>query len=185
MECGELIMSNNEVDKSLQDVLNIKDELGSLNDEKEKPSADEEKFKEKLEKIQAMKTEIEARRNSGDEDYVKKALREVMEIGLQTSRTLQTEVEAHAEGRAVECLAAALNAVTTAAKELQEVEVKKEKNAIARESNEIKRVAFTNNNPSSPARITNNNFFGSPAEILEMMKKAQSDKTKTIDVEKQ
>lgn len=173
-------MSNSEVDKSLQDALNIKDELSNLNSGDEKASADEEKFKEKLEKIQAMKTEIEARRNSGDEDYVKKALREVMEIGLQTSRTLQTEVEAHAEGRVVECLAAALNAVTTAANVLQDVEVKKEKNAIARESNEIKKVAFSNNG-NQPRLTQTNNFFGSPADILDMMNKIKSEKTVTVE----
>jgi hypothetical protein len=172
-----------EIDDSLKNALDIKDELSSLNKD-EKPSADEEKFKEKLENIQKMKTEIEARRKSGDEDYVKQALREVMEIGLQTSRALQTEVEAHAEGRAVECLAAALNAVTTAAKELQEVEVKKEKNSIARESNEIKRVAFSNNG-NQPKLTQNNNFYGTPGDILEMMKKLQADKTKTIDVNKE
>jgi hypothetical protein len=172
-----------EVDDSLKNVLDIKDELSSLNKD-DKPSVDEEKFKEKLENIQKMKDQIESRRKSGDEDYVKQALREVMEIGLQTSRTLQTEVEAHAEGRAVECLAAALNAVTTAAKELQEVEVKKEKNLIAREGNEIKK-ALVNVNSGGQAKLTqNNNFFGTPGEILEMMKKVQGDKTKTIDVDK-
>jgi hypothetical protein len=175
-------MSAEEVDNSLKDLLNINDELSNLNSPNEKPSVDEEKFKEKLEKIQVMKDQIEARRKTGDEDYVKAALREVMEIGLQTSRTLQTEIEAHSEGRAVECLAAALNAVTSAAKELQEVEVKKEKNSIARESNEIKKIAFSNS--GNQAKITNNNFFGSPSDILDMMKKVQVDKTKTINVSK-
>jgi hypothetical protein len=169
-------------DNSLKDALDIKDELSSFTKD-EKPSVDEEKFKKKLEDIQRMKEDIEARRKSGDEDYVKQALRTVMEIGLQTSRTLQTEVEAHAEGRAVECLAAALNAVTTAAKELQEVEVKKEKNNIAREGNEIKKalVCATGNQ----AKLTqNNNFFGSPSDILDMMKKVQADKITTIDTDK-
>lgn len=171
-----------EVDNSLKDALDIKDELSSLSKD-EKPSVDEEKFKQKLEDIQRMKNEIEARRKNGDEDYVKQALREVMEIGLQTSRTLQTEVEAHAEGRAVECLAAALNAVTTAAKELQEVEVKKEKNSIAREGNEIKK-ALVSANSGGQAKLTqNNNFFGTPGEILDMMKKVKE--AKTIDVSKE
>lgn len=176
-------MSNeSEVDKSLKDVLNIKDELSSLNKD-DKPSVEEEKFKEKLENIQKMKSEIELRRNNGDEDYVKSALREVMEIGLQTSRTLQTEVEAHAEGRAVECLAAALNAVTTAAKELQELEVKKEKNSIAREGNQIKK-ALISSNGNTPKLTQTNNFYGSPADILEMMKKANMENIKTVDAEK-
>jgi hypothetical protein len=169
-----------ETDNSIKDVLNIKDELASFNDVKDKPSEDEEKFKKKLEDIQKMKMEIENRRKNGDEDYVKQALREVMEIGLQTSRALQSEVEAHAEGRAVECLAAALNAVTTAAKELQEVEVKKEKNSIAREQNEIKRNLIASN--GSQKLVQNNNFFGTPGDILDMMKKVQAQKT--IDVSK-
>jgi hypothetical protein len=160
-----------EVDDSLKDVLNIKDELGELSKD-DKPSEDEEKFKQKLENINKMKTEIESRRKNSDEDYVKTALREVMEIGLQTSRALQTEVEAHAEGRAVECLAAALNAVTTAAKELQEVEVKKEKNLIAREQNDIKRSLVVANG-GTPKLTQNNNFYGSPSDILELIKKQQ------------
>jgi cytochrome c556 len=173
---------SSEVDDSIKDALNIKEEL-SVFSKDEKPSADEEKFKQKLENIQKMKDDIKARQKSGDEDYVKQALREVMEIGLQTSRTLQTEVEAHAEGRAVECLAAALNAVTAAAKELQEVEVKKEKNNIARESNEIKKALVSTN--GNQAKLTqNNNFFGTPGDILEMMKKIQGGNVKTIEADK-
>ena len=43
-----------ETDDSLKDSLNIKDELASLNDAKDKPSEDEEKFKKKLEDIQRL-----------------------------------------------------------------------------------------------------------------------------------
>jgi len=169
-----------ETDDSLKDTLNIKDELKALNGSDTTVSSEEEKFKKRLDDIEKMKAQVALRRKSGDEDYVKAALREVVEIGLHSSRILQAEIEAHPDARAVECIATTLNAVSAAAKELHEVEVKNEKIGIAKEQNEIKKLSISNGNPQKISQT--NNIICSPSDLLDMMEKAKKDKVKIIDV---
>lgn len=169
-----------QIDASINDVLNIKDTIGDLvsNDETDNQITNEEKqFKDRMEKIEKLKKDLTSKDALEDEEFVKATLKKIMNIGVVAAESLSMELEAHPDGRGTECLATVLNAVTTSAKELNNVNTDKEKIKISRETLDMKKLS----NPNNQKITQNNNFFGNPSDILDLMKKGA---IKTVDVDK-
>ena len=87
-------------------------------------------------------------------------------IGLESMRVLQDELEYDPSGRAVECMAAMTNAVSSTLKNLQNVEIDKEKLKIDQEKVAIKKHSALGHNGT-----TNNILItGSVTDVLQTMK---------------
>lgn len=173
-----------DTNKKIGKVLGIGDKLKEFeSDEKAtKELSEEEKRKrheERKEQVKKIKAEIAALRNCDDEKFIKDSLREVATIGLQSMRILQEEVEVDPTGRAVECMAAMSNAVSKSLKDLQSVDIDKEKLDIDKEKLNIRRQA------ALPKGQTTNNILvtGSVTDLLQTIKDQGFENEKEVEEE--
>ena len=168
-----------QLDASINDILDIKDTIGDLvtdSDSDNKVSDEEKQFKERMKKIEQIKEDLKTRNVVDDEEFIKSSLKRIVSLGVVAAESLGMELEAHPDGRGTECLATVLNAATTAVKELNNVNTDKEKIKISRETLDVKKSSV----PSNQKITQNNNFFGNPSDLLDMMKKGAM---KTVDAE--
>ena len=174
-----------QLDASINDILDIKDTIGDLvtdSDSDNKVSDEEKQFKERMKKIEQIKEDLKTKNTVDDEEFIKSSLKKIVNLGVVAAESLGMELEAHPDGRGTECLATVLNAATTAVKELNNVNTDKEKIKISRETLDVKRLGVSGNNSGGP-RSVQNNFFGTPSDLLDMLKNEKS-KEKTIEAEK-
>lgn len=168
-----------QLDASINDILDIKDTIGDLVSDSEtdtKVSDEEKQFKERMKKIEQLKEELKTKNSVDDEEFIKSSLKKIVNLGVVAAESLGMELEAHPDGRGTECLATVLNAATTAVKELNNVNTDKEKIKISRETLDMKKIS----NPGNQKITQNNNFFGNPSDLLDMMKKGAM---KTVDAQ--
>ena len=160
-------MSN--ADDKLKKVLGIGDKIRDLEkDEKIELTEDEQRkrHEDRKEEVKKIKADIKKLKNNDDEKFIKDALREVAGIGLESMRVLQDELEYDPSGRAVECMAAMTNAVTSTLKNLQNLEIDKEKLSLDQQKVDIKRNSAIGHNGT-----TNNILMvGSVTDVLQSMK---------------
>jgi hypothetical protein len=169
--------------KGIEKALGVGDRLRELEDEENEVSEDEKKERAVARKKEVAKIKAEIsklRNNNTDEDFVKEGLRELASIGLQSMRVLQDEVEVDPSGRAVECMAAMANATNSALKNLQNVDLDKEKVELDREKVNIKK------NQALPNGSTVNNVLvtGSMRDVLQAMKDGSFSNQDEVDIEK-
>ena len=132
-----------------------------------------------LAKMAKMQMDLENKKNSGDESFIKEALREVISLGLQSGRIIQDEIVLNTSSRAAECLSTVLNSVTDAAKELKEYENDKTRIELEREKIDIKKSS------SNVPKIQQNNFYGSNKEFLKLLKDSENIKTIEAKIQKE
>ena len=167
--------------KSIENALGIGDKIRQLEEDENNISEEERRKRAEARKLEVakIKAEIQKLKDNPDDDFIKEGLRELASIGLQSMRVLQDEVEIDPNGRAVECMAAMSNSVTTALKQLQSVELDKEKIEIEKEKVNIKKSA------TLPLGKTVNNVLvtGSVTELLKAMKDQSFQNQEEVDIE--
>jgi len=161
-------------EKRIEKALSIGDDLSNL--ENEPTDTDEKLAAERRQKLaKELSKKLEKAKQFDDEKFVKEMLREVAEIGISVGRVLKEEAELTGEGRTAECLSSLLNSVTTAVKELQDVEVGKSKLGLEKEKIELRKIKTDNGVP----KIGNGTVAMTTADLLRLMKKEE----KIIDIE--
>jgi hypothetical protein len=159
----------NSADHKLKKILGCSDDDIDISEDNEEHKR--ERHNQRKEEIANIKKQVAKLKDSSDEEFVKDALKEVASIGLESLRVLQNEVEDDPSGRAVECMAAMSNSVATALKNLQGVEVDKQKIAIEKEKVEVKRLG--NKATANIGTVNNNYITTNVSDILDQMKEAE------------
>ena len=167
--------------KGIENALGIGDKIREMEDDEHGVSEEDKRKRVEARKLEVakIKAEIQKLKDNPDDDFIKEGLRELAGIGLQSMRVLQDEVEIDPNGRAVECMAAMSNSVTTALKQLQAVELDKEKIKIEKEKVNIKKSL------NAPAGRTINNVLvtGSVTDLLKAMKDGGFENQDDLDIE--
>jgi hypothetical protein len=167
--------------KSIENALGIGDKIRQIEEDENNINEDEKRkrFEVRKNEVSKIKAEIQKLKENPDDNFIKEGLRELASIGLQSMRILQDEVEIDPNGRAVECMAAMSNSVTAALKQLQSVELDKEKMKIEKEKVNIKKTA------SLPAGKTINNVLvtGSVSDLIKAMKDKSFDNQDELAME--
>ncbi|MCS7316911.1 MAG: hypothetical protein NZZ41_01125 [Candidatus Dojkabacteria bacterium] len=134
-----------------------------------KEQEEKEKYlerKKEAEKFSLLLNEIKNKK--GDEEFIKESLKELSSIGMVSLRQMQEELLLDPSGRMGECMAALLNSVVNALKELNEIENEKKKIDIEKEKLDIKKQNLAK--ISNPNTTNNVVVIGSLADALNVLK---------------
>ena len=145
-------ISKDKVDKILDISDQMKDFDSGPSAKTQKGMQEEEarkRYLERKEEADKVRAKLEKVKDLGDEKFIKEALKEITTIGLTSLRQMQDEMTLDPTGRMGECMSAMANAVTTAVKQLGEVENDKTKLELEKRKVDIKEKSATANLPNA------------------------------------
>jgi hypothetical protein len=145
-----------------------------------KEEENRKKYLERKEQSDKIVARLEKLKECGDEKFIKETLKELTTIGLTALRTMQDEMNLDPSGRAVECMSAMTNAVTTAVKQLGDVENDKTKLGLEKRKVDIKEKSATANLPNSNGG-GNILVIGSMTDALKAIRNQGFDNAKEVD----
>lgn len=182
-------MSNKISKDKIDKILDISDQMKDFDSgpsDKTKRGMDEEekrkRYLERKEELDKVRAKLEKTKDLGDEKFIKEALKEITMTGLASLRQMQDEMTLDPSGRSVECMAAMANAVTTAVKQLGEVENDKKKLALEERKVDIKEKSSTVNLPNGngPSNVV---IIGSVTDALKAIRQQGFSNMKEVEAE--